>query len=119
MACCGDAFALNSTVKWSTTEFDDEFLRSFLPDEVVSAVTEAEERHDESAGRLASLSGTVVSIDAVYTRYELRPGERAMTPVAGSGAVKPLLDSNVVDDEELRRQGLRFVGYVVEINQAD
>jgi hypothetical protein len=115
MQCCGDSFAVGDEVAWTVREVDAEWLqRVFGPDPPVS-VDAAEEHHGGADGDCPVTVGTVASIDAVHCWYEAVPGPDGRSgryPVPGSGRRHAV---GSADGWAANVDGLRFVGYLVQL----
>jgi len=114
MECCGDLFEVGSTVDWTVAAPDIEWLARVLGDEAALAIDAAEEHHGPiDTEDLRLLTATVESIDAVFCRYEDRGGH----PLRGSGVLRriPAVARRTDDGDD----GLRFVGYLVEVRVPD
>ena len=96
--------------------------RGFLAEVVGAAeaeqLTHREERHvDPEDERLQTLSGRVIAVRAVSCRYAPDPGPPAklLVPVSGSAVFER---RDTADGWEPEADGLRFVGYLVDLDNA-
>jgi len=110
--CCGDHWAIGSSVSWTVEPPNREYLDPLFAPGAGVTIDWHEERHDESRAGLRTLAGTIVAIAGVDLDYEARdPDEpKMMYPVAGSARLAPLTKS---EGDELRRDN--FTGYVVTL----
>ena len=121
MQCCGDPFAVGSTMTWSTVPVTDTTgFAVFLDPAVAASITDHEERHpynDHEVNELHEITGVVTSIDAAFCRYVTNNG--ISEPAAGSGICEPR--SQVTNGWESRPgdEELSFVGYLVMVETAD
>ena len=115
MQCCGDPFALGSTVTWSTIPVTDTSgFAEFLDEETATGITDCEERHAHEDQELEEIEGVVHSIDAVFCQRRMEGGMNV--PIPGSGFCEPR--SSVTNGSEPEEsQGVRrsFVGYIVRV----
>lgn len=115
MQCCGDPFALDSSVTWSTFPVTDPtWWNEFLDPEVASSITDHEEHHAQDDRKLANVNGVVRSIDAVFCRF--RVVDRAATPIAGSGVLEARTPVDGWEEEDEVGVGRSFVGYLVTLD---
>ncbi len=110
MQCCGDPFEIGSTIIWTATSYDPTWI-SGLTREQAEQIDYAEERHGGASGAgLISLGGAIASIQAVRCGYT--QSGKTLTPIAGSAT---LTSVGSADGWEEESDGLRFVGYLVEM----
>jgi hypothetical protein len=116
MQCCGDPFAIDSTVSWSTFRVTDTaWFGEFLDAEVAASITDYEERHDLGNDRtLERTSGVVRAVDAVFCRYRIV--DRVATPIAATGVLEPRSSVDGWEDEDDMGAGRSFVGYLVTLD---
>lgn len=116
MQCCGDPFAVDSRVSWSTFRVTDPgWFGEFLEADVAASITDYEERHGLGNDRtLERTTGQVLAIDAVFCHY--RVVDRAATPIAGSGVLEPRSSVDGWEDEDDTGAGRTFVGYLVSVD---
>ena len=119
MQCCGRPFSVGATVSWNVMPpLDREFLAQMVGAAEAEQVTHLEERHlDPEDGRLRTVSGRVVEVRAVSCRYAPNAAGPAklLVPVRGSAVIE-LRDT--ADGWEREADGLRFVGYLVDLDDA-
>jgi len=114
MQCCGDRFAVDSTVSWSAFPVTDPSgYDEFLDAELSASITDHEEHHAIDDQNLATVSGVVRSIDAVFCRY--RVADRVATPIARSGVLEPRSSVDGWEAEDEVGFGRTFVGYLVTL----
>ncbi|GAA3592018.1 hypothetical protein GCM10022198_14960 [Klugiella xanthotipulae] len=88
--CCGDAFAVDEVITWSTTAMLPEW--SALYSEFGQPVVCAEEHHDDTS---TTITGVIRAIHGVKWRYEEREQRvggstgRVLTPIPGTGTIFP------------------------------
>ncbi len=113
MQCCGELFAIGSSVRWTTCAPDGDYLATFLGDEEAQ-VDAAEEHHSGDAEELEEVSGTVTAIAALFGRYAPLPGSPNMLfPSLGSGVLFAREEATGWEEEV---ESMQFVGYVVELD---
>ena len=111
MQCCGDPFRVGDRAEFTTTtDVDREFLSAVVGGERAVALTDCEDRHGLVRGSMSTVAGTVLSIEAVSCRYELRKG--AMYPVPGTTRLAWRDEATGWEPEVAE---VRFVGYVVRV----
>ena len=85
MECCGDPFAVGSTVEWALSPVSESrrrFFTSVFGDEVGDRVTDTEERHGTGAPdevELPVVEGVVRSIERVGWILQQRPEDLPMS----------------------------------------
>jgi hypothetical protein len=121
MECCGDPFAVGSTIAWRVSRVpDDDFLGSVLGTGEASEVTASYEHHGDRE-QMAGLTGVVRRIRAVFCDYGIEaPEAKVARPVAGTGSTTELDAVDRGGVSELGPDGLprlthRFVGYLVDL----
>ena len=118
MQCCGEPIEIGSQVQWRLEAPDRDFATAVLGDEVAVTITHAEEHHSGTAAMSPPTSGTVKSIRAVWCRYapvRSAVGE-SLYPLAGSAEIGQL---STADGWETENDDLRFVAYLVELDDAN
>lgn len=114
MQCCGQPFAVDSLVEWTTVRVTDPADYAELLDaETAASITDHEEHHTDRPTDLQHIRGLVRQIDAVYGRYRL-DGQTAL-PVPGSGVLAPRTSVDGWEDDD-SGDGPRFVGYLVRVD---
>lgn len=110
--CCGDLFRVGDAVVWPSTPLEDDGLVSLLGADLGRRVHLAVDRHQDE---VLTLTGTVLSIQAVFHLHELvtdqahgtyhraRPGSTQLRPVERTQRRECLDD-------------LEWAGYVVELS---
>jgi uncharacterized protein DUF6578 len=115
LQCCGDPFAVGSTVSWTLRGDDFAWLDTMLgTDHLAARVSGAEDHHADVVAGARAVSGTVVAIEAVHSRYAPATGgdQRHLFPVAGSGTVRKVTTAYGWTPAQGDR---KFVGYLVRL----
>ena len=114
MQCCGEPFTVGDEVGWTLRDPDTEWLELVLGSELANAVDSAEEHHGGIEEGVTPTVGIVTSIHAVRCRYAPLPDEAEthLAPVAGSGTLDAVRSA---DGWTPDRRGLRFAGYLVQL----
>lgn len=108
MQCCGEPFAIGSSVRWSTRAPDSDHLATFLGDGEAAHVDAAEEHHSDDGDELEHVSGTVTAIAALFGRYAPLPGKpNVLFRSPGSGVLHAREQATSWEHELESRQ---FVG---------
>jgi hypothetical protein len=119
MECCGDPFAIGSTVRWTVhtpTDPHFEWFSAVLGAEAAHRIDGVEEHHGDYEDEMQCVEGTVRSIEAVFCRFaptDPPQSDGAWGPVDGSGVRVPLFSASRTEQE---LDGLSFVGYVVALD---
>jgi hypothetical protein len=117
--CCGEPFAIDSKVAWSTYRVTDPtWFNQFLDAEVASSITDHEQSHDLGDDRdLERTTGVVRAVHAVFCRY-LEVDDVAM-PIPGSGVLesRTSVGRSEPDDADTD-DGRSFIGYLVSLDTA-
>jgi hypothetical protein len=115
MECCGEPFAVGSTVSWNVvTPSDVRRFTAVLGYATASAIEAVESHHGlDDREEQGTVEGVVRSIDAVFCRNEERAASETLYPVEGS-AVRVSLSS--APRTEAAPQRLDFVGYLVHLD---
>jgi hypothetical protein len=117
MQCCGEPFAIGSRVTWTTYPISErDWFAGFLDAATAAAITDHEDHHSSTADPSHVRSGAVRSIDAVFCRYRRRG--KTMSPIEGSGVLLPRTSADGWEDDDPSDDGLRFVGYLVDLDTA-
>lgn len=118
MECCGDPFEVGSVVAWRLFPVSDlDFVTAVIGEEEARALTDREEHHDEPKADIVPRKLKIRSIRAAFCIFAARSVQepKALSPVPGSG----ILESTTrADGFDQGTQGRRFVGYVVEADEA-
>ena len=118
MECCGEPFAIGSTVRWTVhtpTDPHFEWFSAVLGEEAAHLIDGVEEHHGDNERETHGIEGTVRSIDAVFCRFaptDPPQSDGAWGPVEGSGVRVPLSSASRTEHEV---DGLSFVGYVIAL----
>ena len=117
--CCGDPFAIDSNVTWTTFPVTDPtWFDEFLDAEVASSITDHEQRHDVGDERnLERTTGVDRAIDAVFCRFRVVDG--VATPIAGTGTLEARTSVSGSEDDDDWGEGRSFVGYLVSLDTDD
>jgi|GEM_PF-1349290 len=115
MHCCGDPFEVGARDSWTLVPPEREWLATFLGEDQASRISDAEDHHARVTEDDARTRGTVKTISAVYCRFLPRPGDddRTLYPALGSVEVEARAAASGWEKE---LDGLRFVGYVVQVD---
>ena len=117
MQCCGHPFEVGGEVVWPAIDVvDRDYLSVVLGETEAARVTHAQERHSNPKATM-ELRGRVRWIGAVFCRYAPGAGgpRNSLSPVAGTVVVE---DRRSADGWEPESGGLRFVGYVADVDVA-
>jgi hypothetical protein len=113
MQCCGQPFAVGSTVSWTLRTTGCDGLAAVLGERVAQTVDAVEEHHGRVPENTPETKATVTSITAVHCRYAARAGNpRDVHPVPGSAV---LSTARRADGYVPKQCGLRFIGYLVKL----
>jgi hypothetical protein len=112
LQCCGDPFAVGSTVAWwLSPTVDRDFLGTVLAAADVGRITDVQEAHfDGLDGR--TVEGVVREIERVMCRYAPVGDGPLHVPVTGSAVVTA---QATADGWESETGDVRFVGYLVRL----
>lgn len=114
--CCGDPFAIGSTVSWTVLPITDpDWLSDVLGPERAATVDAAEDHHTDAPDHLREITGVVQAISTVHCEFAMRrPRDpQGLRPVPGTCVLN---DVERVDGTPPRRAGLSFVGYLVGLD---
>lgn len=115
MQCCGEPFEVGQTVEWHLTmSTDNEWLAEMFGTPSGAGVTSYYDHHSED-GQAPRVRGVVRSIRTVRCTY--RQSGRTLVPVSGS-ATTCRQASATGWEAESEAEGIRFVGYLVELDAA-
>lgn len=118
MQCCGEPFAVGSRVTWRLSPCERDLLREFRGTEGDQPAWYYDHHSEERSPRPAAQEGTVRSIRALWCAYRQRG--RVLTPIRGSAELRPIERAtgweDDHDDSGTGHDGLRFVGYLVELD---
>ncbi|GAA4905296.1 hypothetical protein GCM10023334_001500 [Nonomuraea thailandensis] len=110
MQCCGEPFHVGSTVSWTLTPADRDWLTQVLGEETAATIDWGEEHHSDPSPGRRQVEARVTGIAAVHARMEPLPGENAYHPV--DGVLSPRTSADGWDPDA---GDLKFVGYVVTL----
>jgi hypothetical protein len=109
--CCGEPFAVGSTVDWTVHPVEDRDLLGTVLGLDRAATVDVEEDHHSEEELGSSITGEVVRIDAVRCRYGPGPDDDGVSyPVMGSTVLTPV---SRADGWETDVGDLWFAGYLV------
>ncbi|GAA2211806.1 hypothetical protein GCM10009850_072660 [Nonomuraea monospora] len=110
MECCGEPFHVGSTVTWTLTPADREWLTLALGAETAATIDWGEDHHGDPSPGQISVEAQVTHISVARVRWELAPGGDVCQPAGGRLYPQPVADGRhpAVGD-------LKFAGYVVTL----
>jgi hypothetical protein len=114
--CCGEPFAVGSTVTWELSRtVDRDFLGSVFGEAGAARITDCEEHHGDALDA-DPLVGVVRSIERVSCSYAPEDDDsNVLSPVGGSAVLSAVQHA---DGWEPETDDVRFVGYVVTLDPA-
>jgi hypothetical protein len=115
MQCCGDPIEVDKDVSLTVSSaVDHDFLVPILGSDEAGRITGSEDHHGGYPDDTVPTQGRVLRIAAAYCRFAPPPGDpHGMAyPLEGSGTTE-LRD--VATGWEPTIEGLRFVGYTVDL----
>lgn len=113
--CCGEPFDVGDEVDWTMSDQPDRAWLVPVIGDLAAEITHAEDHHGGLPNAHSGLTGKVRRIRAVSSRYGPDPDlphENAISPVPGTGQLEELEHA---DGRYRTEPGLRFVGYVVDL----
>jgi hypothetical protein len=120
LGCCGDPFAVGSTVAWELQgvgHADRRFFASVFGDEIAARITDRLDRHEDNK-RARLVSGVVRSIEAVSWQVHPLADDSPVTDAFGlyalPGSVVMVAKSAADQMDEVR--GRPCMGYIVDLD---
>lgn len=114
LQCCGKAFAAGDVVGWTlSSDVDRQWLSLVVGDARAEQVERREDHHVDLPPDAPLTRARVERIRAASARYARSVTEpRTLEPIPGGGRV---VDVPHADGYEPEGDGLRFVGYLVDV----
>lgn len=117
MQCCGEPFAVRGQVAWRLSRCEPDLLLSILGPDGAAPSWYYDHHSAEPLPPPMERRGTVRSIQSLWCAYGRRG--QVLTPVTGSAELRRIDRAtgweDEPDDESTGRDGLRFVGYLVDL----
>ena len=116
MQCCGEPFAVGSTVTWTVrTDIDRDWYTRVLGAELAGTITDAEDHHggDDELPEPTELRGTVRTITAVWCDWHNEGGD---TLVAVPGSARLVERTSADGWEGESTDTTSFIGYLVDLD---
>lgn len=118
MQCCGEPFDVGGQVTWRLSRCEPDLLLSILGPGGAAPNLYYDHHSAEPSPPPMEQRGTVRSIQSVWCAYRQRG--QVLTPVSGSAELRRVDRATGWEDEhadgDLDHDGLRFVGYLVELD---
>ncbi|MFD0474010.1 DUF6578 domain-containing protein [Nonomuraea thailandensis] len=83
MQCCGEPFHVGSTVSWTLTPADRDWLTQVLGEETAATIDWGEEHHSDPSPGRRQVEARVTGIAAVHARMEPFPARTHITRSTG------------------------------------